>query len=280
MLKKLIFGLGNSKLSSNIATFSLPAGHSCPFANECLSKSNRFTGKITDGPHCRFRCFDASQECIFPSIRLARWQNFEMLQESDTIDRIGDLINRSLPRNIDIVRPGISGDYYNEKYFLAWVNVALNNPKKTFYGYTKAIPYLIKYKKEIPKNFRLIASFGGTHDHLILKHNLKFSKVVFSEQEAQDLNLPLDHDDSYALTGNKSFALLLHGTQPAGSEAAKAWQYIRVHGQSGYGRNNNKHHFDISEFTVFVQIKENKVVVPSKKKTPFFLKQLNYQVYA
>jgi len=46
--------------------------------------------------------------------------------------------------------------------------------------------------------------------------------VVFSEEEAAKLGLEIDHDDSHAYKGDKSFALLLHGTQPKGTMAAKA----------------------------------------------------------
>ena len=40
--------------------------------------------------------------------------------------------------------------------------------------------------------------------------------------EAEAGYLPIDHDDSHAATVGGSFALLLHGVQPAGSEAAEA----------------------------------------------------------
>ena len=49
-----------------VYTFSLPAGVSCPGAVDCLSYSDRVTGKITDGKHTQFRCFMASIESISP----------------------------------------------------------------------------------------------------------------------------------------------------------------------------------------------------------------------
>ena len=52
--------------------------------------------------------------------------------------------------------------------------------------------------------------------------NLKYARVVFSEEEAAKLGLEIDHDDSHAYGGDESFALLIHGTQPSGSMAAKA----------------------------------------------------------
>ena len=235
----LRFGQGNAKLSKAIATFSLPAGHSCPFANECLSKANRMTGKIIDGKHCKFRCFAASQEALFPSVRNQRWHNFELLRSNSTIEKMGSLIQKSLPYGLNTVRVHVSGDYYNESYFLAWLNVAINNPLLTFYGYTKATPFIVKYKKYIPKNFKLTASKGGTCDSLIKKHKLKSAEVVFSTKEAQDKNLEIDHDDSHAYDGTKSFALLLHGSQAAGSEASIALAALKKEGIGGYGKNKN-----------------------------------------
>ena len=59
--------------------------------------------------------------------------------------------------------------------------------------------------------------------------------VVFSEEEAEQKGLEIDHDDAHAL-GKKSFALLLHGTQPKGSEASKALQVLRKAGKGGYSQ--------------------------------------------
>ncbi len=218
----LKFGFGNAKLSTAIATFSLPAGHSCPFALECLSKADKVTGKIIDGAHCKFRCFAASQECAYPNVRTQRWNNFEALKGL-TVEKMTALIQSSLPQGYAYVRVHVSGDFFNEKYFVAWVNIAMNNPLTTFYGYTKCLPFLVKYAKVIPRNFRFTASRGGKCDQLIAKHKLRSAEVVFSVKEAAKKGLEIDHDDTHAITGEKSFALLIHGTQPAGTEASKAW---------------------------------------------------------
>jgi len=235
MNDKLKFGNGNAKLAQGIGTFSLPAGHSCPYARECLSKSNRLTGKLIDGKHCKFRCFAASQEMIFPNVRKARWYNFDLLRAEGTEEKMGKLIQRSLPWGINIIRTHVSGDYYNPRYFFAWLNVALNNPHIIFYGYTKATPLLVEYKKYLPSNFRFTASKGGTCDNLIAKHHLKSAEVVFSVEEAKRKGLEIDHDDNHAIGGKKSFALLLHGMQAAGTEAAAALVALKREGIGGYG---------------------------------------------
>ena len=60
--------------------------------------------------------------------------------------------------------------------------------------------------------------------------DLRSAKVVFSEAEAEKLGLEIDHDDSHAARPSmrdQDFALLIHGTQPAGSAASKALQVIK-----------------------------------------------------
>lgn len=234
MNEKLFFGWGNAKLADSIATFSLPAGWTCPFANLCLSKADQHTGKITDGKDMVFRCYAASHECTYTSVRESRWNNFELLKAANSIQDMANLIQRSLPFGIQTVRLHPSGDFFNEKYFLAWLNVAINNPLTLFYGYTKALPFWVKYKKSIPSNFRLTASKGGKDDALIVKHDLKYAEVVFSTEEARRKGLEIDHDDSHAFGSEKSFALLLHGTQPPGTDANEAWKVLRRQGLGSY----------------------------------------------
>lgn len=235
----LSFPRGNAKIGEKIYTFSLPAGWACPFARACLSKSDPITGKITDGEHTEFRCFAATMECRTSAIRKSRWNNYNLLK-GKTFDEMVALIEFSIPRNATIIRVHVSGDFFNESYFKAWLRVALNNPKIVFYGYTKALSFLVKYQKDIPSNFRFTASYGGKLDHLIEKHNLKSIRVVYSVNEATRLMLPLDHDDSHAFSDSpQSFAILIHGVQPKGTPAAKAWELIK-RSVGGYRKEKKK----------------------------------------
>ncbi len=277
--RKLNFGLGNAKLSKAIATFSLPAGYSCCFAKDCLSKADRNTGKLTDSDTCKFRCFAASQECAYPSVRNARWNNFEMLKKAGSIEFMGKLIQKSLPYGLNIVRVHVSGDFFNEKYFLAWLNVAMNNPLVVFYGYTKATPFLVKYADYIPTNFRFTASKGGTNDNLIDKHDLKYAEVVFSNEEAHEKNLLIDHDDSLAFNSDKSFALLLHGMQPSNTPANKALNALRKQGIGGYGKSSisRKVVFE-RKMKVYVSLRNGKVFIPSCNDKPLIKKVIYAEI--
>jgi hypothetical protein len=240
----LKFGKGNAKLDKKIATFSLPAGFSCPSADICLSKAikNEETGKVSivDGPDIKFRCFAASQELVYPNVRLARHHNFDLLKglrnESDMVL----LISASLPTWAKIVRVHVSGDYFNQKYFNAWMKVAQSKPEVTFYSYTKSINFWMKNREAVPANFKLTASIGGKHDHLIAKYDLKFAEVL-SPEEAAVKGLEVDHTDEMAYSGDKSFALLPHGMQPKGSYGSEVIKDMKAKDiDFAYNKENKK----------------------------------------
>jgi hypothetical protein len=273
-MNKLIFGNGNAKLTKAISHFSIPAGWTCPFAKECLSKADKITGKISDGKYCQFRCFSASQECTYPNTRKQRWNNLEKLVEAGTSHKMAKLIQASIPSDAQTIRCHISGDFFNERYFLAWLNVAFNNPTKLFYGYTKALPWLVKYKDIMPKNFRFTASLGGTHDHLIKKHNLRCVQVVYSLWEAKYLGLEIDHNDNCAMVGTNNFALLLHNVQPSNSDASDAWERIKNSGIGGYNEKRQRMFTPKKEsvFRMFINISsvKNTNTITKRKKLAFW----------
>ena len=226
MKEKLIFGKGNAKLDKSIYTFSLPAGHTCPFANECFSKANKNTGRLEDGKAMKFRCFSASAENLYPTVRRSRWKNYDILK-GKSIEEMVEIIKNSLPKNAKMIRLHVSGDFFSSLYFRAWALVAKDNPNIIFYGYTKSLPFWIAYKHLVPSNFKLTASIGGMKDNLVNLFSLKNARVVFTEEEAKKLKLEIDHDDSHAYKGDKSFALLLHGVQPPGTLASKALSELK-----------------------------------------------------
>lgn len=236
----LTFGKDNAKLKG-IITFSLPAGYSCPMAKFCLSKADRETGKLTDGRHTAFRCFSASAEAMYPAVRDSRWSNYEQLKgktKYQMVDVLQEGLNavRFPKGKAKIVRIHVSGDFFSMAYFEAWIQIAENNPDVLFYAYTKSVGYWVALKDSIPANLKLTASKGGTQDPLIAQHGLKYAEVVYTEQEAADKGMVIDHDDSNAYGQDKSFALLLHGGQPKGSAAAKALSALKAQGITGYSK--------------------------------------------
>jgi len=240
MTNLLKFGEPNAKLKKlakklklKLKTFSLPAGHTCPGAKDCLSKADRQTGHIQDGPDTLFRCFAASGEAVYPSLRKAVWHNFDLIKESlfkswrykqDKVQKLADLIIDSLPV-CDIVRVHVGGDYFSKEYLEAWIEVAKRKPDVIFYSYSKSLKFMAEYA--LPENLILTASRGGKYDELIDLHGWKEAVVVYSEDEAAEMGLDIDHDDEHAAFGADNFALLIHGTQPKGSAASKALQILK-----------------------------------------------------
>ena len=224
-----------------VYSLDLLSGWSCPFAVDCLSKVIELpTGKkaIKDGPETEFRCFSASQEVLFPGVYNRRKHNYDTLRGLHLNDMIHRL-NTDLPTDTGILRWHVGGDFFNSDYFFAAINVAMMNPDKLFYAYTKSLRYWLKYREytEQVHNFVLTASRGGRDDHLIEQEFLRESVVVFSEAEAEEKGLEIDHDDSHAAVPSwrcNDFALLIHGVQPAGSEAGKAVSALK--GKGSYGK--------------------------------------------
>lgn len=234
----LSFQNGNAKLDKTILTVSLPAGFSCPGAHKCMARADPDTGKISDGKHAEFRCFSASAEARYSSVRESRWRNLRLLNQARTVEGMAELIHTSMPKLAFAVRIHVSGDFFNQDYFDAWLAVARRRPSTKFYAYTKSLNYWIARKDEIPANLRLVASRGGKFDHLIDEHGLPEARVFMHPDEAAALGIEIDHDDSLAMDPSvQVVGLLIHATQAAGSPAAEAIKRLKREGvQFSYSR--------------------------------------------
>ena len=217
-----------------VYSFDLLSGYSCPFAKQCLSKAtvnDEGKRKIKDGPDTEFRCFSASQEVQYTNVYNLRKNNYDELRKLD-IKEMAKEILAAMPKDMGVCRIHVAGDFFNEDYFYAWLVIANLNPHILFYAYTKSLRYWIANKGFVDylPNFVLTASFGGRDDELINEHGLRATKVVYSEEQADCLNLDIDHDDSHAADPelkHQDFALLIHGTQPKDTKAAEALKLLR-----------------------------------------------------
>tara|TARA_R110002020_G_scaffold339458_2_gene554610 strand:- start:281 stop:1045 length:765 start_codon:yes stop_codon:yes gene_type:complete len=208
---KSVLGLEHK---SEIWSIGLPSGFSCPSALDCFAKAPRNGGKLITRIGTLFRCYSASQELVFKQTRNMVWRNFDLLRNLSTNEMV-DLINKSMAfiPSCRILRIHASGDFFNEKYFLAWCEIARQKPDVIFYAYTKSLNFWVNNINDIPKNLRLIASRGGRFDNLIDEHNLLNALVVYSVDMAKRLNLAIDYDEQLAITSPVNFALLIHGVQ-------------------------------------------------------------------
>ena len=175
--------------------WNLPTGYSCPFANECLVKVDRETGKFENKSNA-YRCYAASSE-RFPAVRQHRWQNYDFVRSGGV---------PQLPKNCNAVRIHASGDFYSQSYFDMWLEVCRQNPNVEFWAYTKSLNYWVARLDVIPSNLVLTASYGGKFDNLIEKHNLKYAKVIDTLEEA--INMPVDYNDDEARKPHVNFYLL------------------------------------------------------------------------
>lgn len=261
--KYLSFGFGgNAKLKKlGVSYFSLPAGFTCPFAEKCLKKAvitHLDTGEpykgsftITDkemkklnlavrfkfGDKSEYDCYASTAERNAPA-RISRWKNYSLLVSNGKTNAkfMYSLILESLNRSTDIIKSTSlrihdSGDFFNEAYFVAWLNVAKKRSDVFFYAYTKSLPYWKKYRDDIPTNFKLIASQGGSHDKLINEEGFRQAIVMYTVEEAKKSGLAVDFSEAEAIVGDKDFVLLLHGqqgkeTSGKGSDSLKNGVYI------------------------------------------------------
>ena len=226
----LRFSFGNAKLPETTAIFDLPAGYSCPGARKCRSRFDRKKGKIVDGRHTEFRCYAATQETR-PNVRQRRDYNYNLIKASNNIPGLLiDSLNYRLERKTTHVRWHSSGDFFSYDYAKAILIAAEETPDLTHYFYTKSL--LLFLEVPLPSNVFLTASWGGKHDKLIEDgHFPRNSRVVYTEGQAAELGLAVDHDDSHAYTGKPhAFCHLVHGTQPKGSVAG---QCIRLRQKKG-----------------------------------------------
>jgi hypothetical protein len=226
---------------TGIASWSLPAGYTCPGALECLAKvivTPEGKAKLIDGEDALFRCFEAVMEAMRPSIRINNAENFaSVLACKNDVEAMADVledaINKGAPRLVNLFRVHIGGDFYSANYLRAWFLTARRFPTMHFFAYTKSIRHLVSVgyfpnsdRNEAPSNFNIVASYGGRDDALIGEYGMRSATVVYSEAEAERLGLEIDHDDSLAAFGTESFALLIHGTQAKGTAASEALKLI------------------------------------------------------
>lgn len=236
---------GNAKLPPNVTTFSLLSGHTCPGAKTCLAKvklNSEGKAYMEEGADATIRCFSAVQELAFRTTYVARKHNFDLLRACKTPEEVKHLLVTAMSqiRHLDIVRVHVGGDFFNQTYWDGWMLAMQAFPRVRFYAYTKSIPFYHDYVRRhgaLPKNFRLTMSEGGKFDHLI-PEGAKTAKVVLHPEEAKKAKLAIDHDDSHARSkSNKSFALLIHGQQKAGSSAQEALKRMKKEGITyGYSK--------------------------------------------
>ena len=224
---------GNAKLSNDTLILSISAGITCPGSSLCKAFVTVKDDKriLNRGPESMFTCFAASEELRYPNVFKSRRYNYNLINSyvvKKDINGLTSLINESIQankKNINKFRIHESGDFFNIIYLKAFINVARLNKDIKFYCYSKSLDLFMKVF--LPDNFYMVASYGSKFDYLIDQgYFTKYSKVVFSEDEAKKLNLKIDKDDSLCFE-DQPFGLLLHGLQEKNTPSGEALKLIK-----------------------------------------------------
>ena len=214
-----------------IYLFNIPSGHTCPGAQDCLARVKLDeNGKryIEHGENQKYVCFMGTLENAFTSFFKLTRSNFDTLKSLKSTRSIVDHLEFYLPFDAGIVRVHGGGDFYNEKYFLAWLELAKNHPDVLFYAYTKSIPFWVKHRKIVKTldNLVINASYGGRYDKMIGRYKLPHARVIFHPDKSK--GYPVDHTDECAADPDvHRFCLLIHGKQRKGSEASLALKRLK-----------------------------------------------------
>jgi hypothetical protein len=146
---------------------------------------------------CAQLCYARSGTYNFSNVKKAHTRNLESIVD-DPEGWKNQLTNELKAKRYQggkSVRIHDSGDFFTEQYFLLWLDIAKENPHVFFYAYTKEVAMVKKH--QLPDNFVIIFSMGGTQDHLVDKEKDRHADVFpsiealeeagYSDQEESDL---------------------------------------------------------------------------------------------
>lgn len=158
--------------------FGIPAYKSvqglvtCPMAGQCAVGCYAQSGAYAWGnvqKAYEFRLLQTQQD------------NFPELLQKELIPKIKTALRQSKQL---VIRIHDSGDFYSVKYIRSWLTIIQNNPTVKFYAYTKMLPIFkrLQANGEIPNNFTIIYSEGGTADKLVNCQEDRHARVFPSKE--------------------------------------------------------------------------------------------------
>lgn len=165
---------------------------------------------------CAVGCYAKSGAYTWPAVKNAHEKRLEIALSSEFTELMTAEINKLLKRkNIKklVIRIHDSGDFFNAEYLAAWLTVIARFPSVHFYAYTKMITLF--QGRYLPKNFRVIFSYGGKLDSLIDSKNDFHSRVFESLNDLKKAGyVDGSHDDMIAALGkSKKIGLVYHGAK-------------------------------------------------------------------
>ena len=114
-------------------------------------------------------------------------------------------------RTFNTVRIHDAGDFYNQRYYNNWCDIARRLPDHIFYAYTKALNLDLYSGK--PDNLRIIQSLGGKHDGLV--DMSRPHSRIFASDDARIAAGYVDGNvnDLPAIEGIVNIGLVYHGVR-------------------------------------------------------------------
>ena len=186
--KKRTFNFGIPAYKSANGMFTCPNAGACAKGCYALAGAYRFSNVA--------RTFEA---------RLALTQSNEFIDAM--LKEIDD-------KRAERIRIHDSGDFYSEEYLDKWISIMQARPNVEFYAYTKMVSMFKRRAKDLPKNFKLVFSFGGTEDKLIDVTNDRHSLVFESLEDLKRAGYAdASNQDDIALGKNPRIGLVYHGTK-------------------------------------------------------------------
>jgi hypothetical protein len=148
-MKDFYFSKGNHKLSKYILVWNLPRIITCPGAGACKDW-----------------CYEKKVEAMYPAAVECRKRNYEFSKRMWWWEKVLKYLNK---RPEPYVRIHECGDFYSERYFRDWLDIA-NVSKKIFFAYTKSFKILENTRHNYlnRQNLILFQSYGSKYDDLII----------------------------------------------------------------------------------------------------------------
>jgi len=198
-----MFLVRNSKIKKSVKrtfNFGIPAYQSSTGLKTCPNAGA-----------CAKGCYALAGAYRFSNVAQAFERRLAATQDDAFVDQmLADIDKQRAER----IRIHDSGDFYNEEYLDRWLRIMRARPKVEFYAYTKMVSLFKKRSKDLPKNFTLIYSFGGTEDRLIDVEKDRHSLVFESELQLNAAGYAdASNQDDIALGKNPKIGLVYHGTK-------------------------------------------------------------------
>lgn len=165
---------------------------------------------------CSAGCYAKSGAYLWGAVKNAYEKRLELTRSKDfkkvMHDEIEKLLDKKSVKKL-VIRIHDSGDFYNAEYLANWLTIIAAFPQVEFYAYTKMI--MLFKGRFLPKNFRVIFSFGGKQDSLIDVENHFHSRVFESIEELEAAGyVDSSFDDMIAAFGaSKKIGLVYHGAK-------------------------------------------------------------------